>query len=230
MAKKVTKKKAPARSKATAKKKTTRKKAAKKKTTKKKAAKKTSPRRSRVARHKPSDDVVVDDVTGVASVAPSKTRARNDDTDDGIERDEAWQDWYDLYIDGLAQEGSHENAAKVSGVSVRTAQRHRKKHELFAAACNDAWEEVVDSLEASAMKRAIQGTLEPIMYRKERVGAKRSYETSLTIFMLKQNRREKYGQDGPVDERDARERAREFRQALTEMDDTIPDSPEAEED
>lgn len=201
----------------------------KKATTRKKApVRKRKP--ARLRRKAPSPDVEVDEATGaVARVVRSKTRAgepSDEESGDGIERDDAWLPWYDEYLVALAKEFSHGHASAVVGLTPRTTQRHRKKHAGFAAACAAAWEEVVDELEASAMKRAIKGNVEPIMYKDKPVGAKRTFETALTIYMLKQNRREKYGQDGSYDERDARERAREFREALRAMDESIPSAQE----
>lgn len=190
----------------------------------KKASKKTAPKkvkRGRVPKARPSTETPADhDADNGVVALGARSKGAGEDPPD-------WAPWYRPFVNALGTEYSVTNASAVAGVARRTAQRHKKLCQSFSDAWDQAWEGIVDELEASAMRRAVRGNVEPIMFRSQRVGAKRTFETSLTIFMLKQNRRGKYGQDLNADERDARELAREFRQAMSEMDDTVPEWSES---
>lgn len=229
--KKTTRKKATTRKTTTRKKvakKAPAKKAAAKKVTKKTAAKTTAkkPKRGRVPRSAPTPEISAEDDArnGVVALDDVVKRAPDEPADP-----EHWLPWYRVFLDALRTEYSVTGAAAVAGVSRRTAQRHRKKDEQFSMAWEASWESIVDELEASAMRRATRGTVEPIMFKDQRVGAKRVFETSLTIFMLKRNRKGKYEQNLSEDERDARDLAREFREAMQEMDDTVPEWTDEDE-
>lgn len=150
----------------------------------------------------------------------------DDAAEDAIDRGPNWLPWYDDFLTALKEEFSVVHAASVVGCTAKTCYRHRKKHAGFAAAWTAAWNTVVGELEASAMKRAIKGTLVPILYKDKVITGKREYETSLTIFMLKRNWKDKYGDELVADEKDAREKAREFREAMRAIDESVPESEE----
>jgi len=70
--------------------------------------------------------------------------------------------------------------------------KRREISPRFARAWDEIMEAVRDSLEASALEKAINGWLEPIYYKGVPVGAKRVFSPGLTIFMLKCHRPERY--------------------------------------
>lgn len=210
------------------KKKVAKKKVAKKKVTRKKVAKKTGvKKRGRAIRRGPSVNFDSDGNT----IPPDAAAKRNqvDDSED-LDKGDAWLDWYDDYLVALREEYSKSGAALRVGKDRRTPERHRKDNAHFAKACESVWESAVDELEASAFKRSVHGNREPIYFKADHVGNKVTFETSLTIFMLKQNRKGKYAQDNSPAEQDARKLAFEFRKEMTAMDATIPGSPDESED
>lgn len=83
--------------------------------------------------------------------------------------------WRRKYLDNLKVYGVLGYAARATGISERTASRHRKKDARFAAACERAAEEAVDNVEASSFVEAVKGN------------------TTLKIFILKKRRSKIYG-------------------------------------
>ena len=117
----------------------------------------------------------------------------------------------------LRDDRSVTHAARAIGVSTRHLYRIRKEDEEFAAEWDDAWNSIIDELEASAMKRAIHGHKKSVTSMGEVVGEDTVYETQLTTFMLKSNRREKYSDklDVTVSPQEYGEEVRKF---LEQMD------------
>lgn len=83
-------------------------------------------------------------------------------------------------------------AAKKAGVARSFVYEIRKKDECFAAEWAAALDKGIDALEDEAYRRAMGGTLRPIYYRGHKVGTVREFSDTLTIFLLKGNRPEKY--------------------------------------
>jgi len=98
----------------------------------------------------------------------------------------------DRFIAALRKHRSITKACESIGKSRTIAYQWREKFPDFRQAWDEAVETNIDDLEAGAMRRAIEGTLEPIYYKGKPVGVVRKYETALTIFMLKKNRTRKY--------------------------------------
>jgi len=76
---------------------------------------------------------------------------------------------------------------------------HRSRHYIwlkestaYADEFESAKEEAVDALEAEARRRAVEGTVEPVFYQGNEVGAIRKYSDTLQIFLLNGARPEKY--------------------------------------
>lgn len=70
--------------------------------------------------------------------------------------------------------------------------RLRESDPAFAAQWTDALEETVESLEAEAWRRAVDGVEEPIVSRGEVVGSVKRYGDTLLIFLLKGHDPSKY--------------------------------------
>jgi uncharacterized protein YdbL (DUF1318 family) len=83
-------------------------------------------------------------------------------------------------------------AARAINISRRHAYTIREQDPAFAQAWDEAVDEAVDTLETEARRRAIEGTTRPVFYKGEEVGGIREYSDTLTIFLLKAHRPEKY--------------------------------------
>jgi AcrR family transcriptional regulator len=88
-------------------------------------------------------------------------------------------------------------AAKRAGVGRSTAYEWRSADADFAKAWDEAIEAGTDVLEDEAVRRAVEGTDEPVFYQGMVCGAVRRYSDTLLIFMLKARRPEKF-KDRPV--------------------------------
>lgn len=97
---------------------------------------------------------------------------------------EALNDSYGCIADGL----------RGARISRSKYERWRKDYPRFAKIVDEIKEAYTDTLERSAMKRAIEGTKRPIYDKNgEYCGEEQTYETNLTIFMLKAKRRGEFG-------------------------------------
>ena len=106
------------------------------------------------------------------------------------------------FIAALAASGSVRQAARAIGASVEALYnlRARGGAEEFAA----AWEKAIDlgiaRLEDTALARAIEGELRPVVARGEIIGEYRVHNEALVMFLLRHRRSRRYG---PVHERPA---------------------------
>lgn len=136
--------------------------------------------------------------------------------------------WWDTFLRLLRQEKSVTKACEAAGVSRTAAYERRKSVETFADAWDECLETVRDDLEAGAMKRAVEGWLEPIYYKGQVVGTCRRFSAALTIFMLKTHRPDRYnlffGED-EGGEGTPEQRAKRARDALRGMRGSVPTRP-----
>jgi hypothetical protein len=95
--------------------------------------------------------------------------------------------WYVEFIDELRKQRSVMHACRKIGVGRTQAYELKKQDAQFRAAWDDAVASNKEDLVASAMKRAIDGYLEPIVYKGQVVHARVRFDPVLTIFMLKKN-------------------------------------------
>lgn len=107
--------------------------------------------------------------------------------------------WRPKFLQELAETCNVSHAARVAGVDRRTAYDHRDTDAVFAAAWDDAVEQGVDTLEMEARRRALHGTSEPVFYQGELCGTVQKYSDTLTIFLLKAHRPDKYRDQSSVD-------------------------------
>ena len=64
----------------------------------------------------------------------------------------------------------------------------KEKDEAWRDSWEQAWHLGVDALEEEALRRGVEGFLEPVWYNGEIVGHRRKYSDNLLIFMLKGRR------------------------------------------
>lgn len=102
--------------------------------------------------------------------------------------------WKPAFIERLRECANVSRAAKGAGVNRRTVYRERSVSESFRVEWDDALEEALDYLEEEARRRAYEGTLKPVYQQGVQVGEIREYSDTLTIFLLKGGRAEKYAE------------------------------------
>jgi hypothetical protein len=99
------------------------------------------------------------------------------------------------FIEALADTGMVEAAAEAVNMSVQTAYRLRRApgSEGFASAWDAALGHAADRLADIAFQRAIEGVETPVFDRDGcRIGAKRSYNDRLLMFLLRAYRPDRY--------------------------------------
>lgn len=96
------------------------------------------------------------------------------------------------YLSILAQTGIVGQAAKSSGFDRSTVFRWRQNDPEFAKDFDAAIEDAADTIEAEAMRRAVQGFDEPVWFKGEKVGTTRKHSDYLLGLLLKANKPEKY--------------------------------------
>jgi len=137
--------------------------------------------------------------------------------------------WHAAFLVALAATGDVGQAAAVAGVARRTAYHHRESDKDFAAAWQETFETKIDELETSAMNRAISGLERHTYFKDMRLDTYRMFETSLTIFMLKKCRPERYAdraiEGGGLS---PEESAAAIRDAVAAMFDSVPMAPDTD--
>lgn len=137
--------------------------------------------------------------------------------------------WRTAFLEALRREKSVTKACEAAGLSRKTAYAYRDRDETFAEEWDECLETVRDDLEAGAMKRAVEGWLEPVYYKGNAVGTVRKFSAALTIFMLKCHRPDRYNLFFPEDdggEGTPEQRATKVRAALRAMRGSVPTAPE----
>lgn len=159
---------------------------------------------------KPSRYKVSPETSAKLSAAGRKGRVRLHTRDEGV-------DLKERFIEALKEHKSVGNACTALGYSRRHLYRLRSEDPDFREKWDEAWDIVVDQLEASMMDHSINGYAEPVFHQGEEVGSKQRYETSERIFMLKKNRPEKYDDKLQINV-SASEYAEQVRNALAAQD------------
>lgn len=127
------------------------------------------------------------------------------------------------FIEALKRERSVAHACAAVGIGRTAAYSWRTDDPAFRAAWDEAIAKNLDDLEASAMRRAIEGTKEPITNKDGKViGHRVKHETALTIFMLKANRPEKYHLERREGSQGATDFLRQCQTAYASMRDSVP--------
>ena len=102
------------------------------------------------------------------------------------------------FLDTLRETCNVTLSAQAVGIATGTAYKHRKDDPLFAERWDEALAEGIDLLEHLAHKRAFQGVEEPVFNKGEVAGFVTKYSDSLTMFLLKAHRPDKYRERSEV--------------------------------
>lgn len=97
------------------------------------------------------------------------------------------------FLDVLRTTGNVSVAARAAGVSRHTVYEHRHRDDDFRRDWDSALEEALDDLEATLLRRALEGTEKPVFYAGKTCGKIKSYNDNLGMFFLKNRRREVFG-------------------------------------
>lgn len=97
-----------------------------------------------------------------------------------------------LFLEALGDSGIVTQACARFGLARASVYRWRDQDESFAQAWAQALERGVDALEDEAVRRALEGRLEPVFYQGKECGAVRKYSDALLMFMLKARRPQTY--------------------------------------
>ena len=100
--------------------------------------------------------------------------------------------WKARFLKALQEQGAVTTACEMAGVGRTAAYALRGKDAKFAATWDSAVNAMVDGVEDSALHRARYGWLEPVWYKGEQCGEVRKYSDTLQIFVLRQNRPDKW--------------------------------------
>ena len=99
------------------------------------------------------------------------------------------------FIEALAETACVEEACRRVGMSDSSAYRLRRSPR--GAPFRQAWDAALDyalhRLEQAALSRALHGVPRPIFYKGEQVGEWREYDERLTLFLLNNRRRARFG-------------------------------------
>lgn len=96
------------------------------------------------------------------------------------------------FFNGLRAGLSVTAAAAQAPYKRRTLYEWREADDEFRAEWDAALEEGTDLLEDEALRRAMHGNDRPVFHQGEQCGVVREYSDTLTIFLLKARRPEKY--------------------------------------
>lgn len=99
-----------------------------------------------------------------------------------------------LFIKHLRKSGNVTRAAEAAGVSRNQLYLARRDDPDFALAWEEALEGAMDDLEATLLRRALEGTDKPVFFGGKECGTVKSYSDSLGMFLLKGRRRDIFGE------------------------------------
>ena len=103
------------------------------------------------------------------------------------------------FLEVLGETANITDACRDCGVCRSTVYQWRDKDVDFAAAWAAAIERGTDALEDEAVRRALEGRVEPVFYQGAECGRVRKYSDSLLMFLLRARRPEKF-KDRPGNE------------------------------
>lgn len=98
----------------------------------------------------------------------------------------------ELFLIELQNTGIPSKAAKLADMDLSTFYRHRKSDLDFGQKWEQALVIATENMEIEAHRRAVEGVLEPVYYRGEKVGEIRKHSDILLIFLLKANNPDKF--------------------------------------
>lgn len=101
--------------------------------------------------------------------------------------------WKARFLQLFLQHRSYSVAAKAIGQTRDRLELERENDPVFDKQWRSVEESITDDLEASALKRAIDGWQEPVYYKGKKVGYRTVFSPTLTLKMLACRRPKKYG-------------------------------------
>lgn len=110
------------------------------------------------------------------------------------------RDWRPAFLEDLRTNGIVSHAAVFAGIDKTTAYAEYHRNKVFAEQWDESIETATDSLEKEAIRRARDGTDEPIYYQGEKVGSVKRYSDALLMFLLRANRTKFRNDAKPVDD------------------------------
>jgi hypothetical protein len=96
------------------------------------------------------------------------------------------------FLQALAETGYVLKACQLASIHRRLSYQWKEEDPVFAQQWKEALEAYYDMMEAEADRRAVEGTLKPVFWRGEEVGAIREYSDTLLMFRLNGLRPERY--------------------------------------
>src|SRR4051812_39780158 len=96
------------------------------------------------------------------------------------------------FLEALSAGTSIAGAAEAAGLGRATVYAWREADPDFKARWDAAVETGTDKLEDEALRRALHGTNKPVFQGGQLVGTIKEYSDTLTIFLLKGRRKEKF--------------------------------------
>jgi hypothetical protein len=96
------------------------------------------------------------------------------------------------FFAALSDGASVSQAARRANYGRASVYEWREADESFRAAWDDALEEGTDRLEDEAFRRAHDGVPKPIFYKGDRIDTVHEHSDTLTIFLLKARRPDKF--------------------------------------
>lgn len=88
--------------------------------------------------------------------------------------------------------GNIKSAAIAAGCDRSHVYQWRRDDPEFVTAMAEAAEEAIETLEAEARRRAVEGTVRPVFHQGHECGGVREYSDTLLIFLLKGAKPDKY--------------------------------------
>lgn len=111
------------------------------------------------------------------------------------------RDWRPAFLADLQSNGIVSHAAIAAGIDKKTAYNEYHRNKEFASDWDEAVETATDTLEKEAIRRARDGTDEPVYYQGEKVGTVKRYSDALLMFLLRANR-SKFRNDAKPEDND----------------------------
>jgi len=109
------------------------------------------------------------------------------------------QETKDLIVEMLGHRPNITAVARLLGVAPSSVYKAKAEDPEFAAAVNEALEIGVDTLEEEAMRRAVDGVLEPVWFQGMEAGHVRKYSDALLQTLLKAKRPRQYNPGAKVE-------------------------------
>jgi len=102
------------------------------------------------------------------------------------------------FLAAMSLYGVITRAAEVAGIDPKTHRNWLGADEVYAEAFGRAKQAAVDTLEAEARRRAVEGVQEPVFYEGRVVGHKMRQSDNLAMFLLKGNAPDKFRERSEV--------------------------------